>query len=226
MAKVLLLTASGLAREVIASIAQSGDHQVVGLLDDNEELHGSRIGGVSVLGGLEMAVERDEQLLICAGKGSSRAAIAARLGLEAERYATHIHPTFVRGERTVVGYGSIILAGCVATCDVEIGRHCVLMPRVTLTHDNVLGDFATMAAGVTLGGRVIVGQSAYLGMNASVKQDLSIGPYSILGMGAVLLKNLPASQIWAGNPARSLAEDAPTGAHAKLRDLKRQEATS
>ncbi|MDO5745659.1 MAG: acetyltransferase, partial [Micrococcaceae bacterium] len=69
VARVLLLAASGLAREVMASIAQCNDHQVVGLLDDNKKLHGSRIGGVSVLGGLELAVDRDEQLLICTGNG-------------------------------------------------------------------------------------------------------------------------------------------------------------
>lgn len=204
MARILLLAASGLARETLSSIRQSGEHTVVGVLDDNPELHGSQIGGVPVLGGLEMATERTEQLLICAGKGTARAAIARRLDLGSERYATHIHPSVRLGERVQVGAGSIVLAGCVATCDVRVGEHVVLMPQVILTHDDVIEDFATLAAGATLAGGVRVGTKSYLGTNCTVREYVSIGPDAVLGMGAALLQDLPGHQVWAGNPARAL----------------------
>ena len=204
MAKVLLVAASGLARETISSIEQTGDHEVIGLLDDNTALHGTLIGKVRVLGGLELAKERTEKLLICAGKGSSRAAIAARLGLDDSRYATHIHGSAALGSSVSVGCGSIILAGCVATCDISVGRHTVLMPQVVLTHDNVLEDYCTLAAGAKLAGRVTVGHRAYLGTNAAVREDVQIGADAVLGMGSALLRDMPAEQIWAGNPARQI----------------------
>lgn len=210
MAEILLLAASGLARETLASIRHTGDHTVVGLLDDNPQLHGTHIGGVPVLGGLEQARQRTEQLLICAGKGTARAAIAERLGFDAERYATHVHSSAVLDESVSVGRGSIVLAGCVATCDVTVGEHVVLMPQVILTHDDVVEDFATLAAGATLAGRVTVGRGAYLGTNCTVREDARIGDGAVLGMGAVLLNELPAGQVWAGNPARPLAS-IPTG---------------
>lgn len=84
-------------------------------------------------------MRRSEKLLLCAGKGASRAAIARRLDLPEERYATHASAHAVLGSTVAVGAGSIILAGTVATSDVRIGRHVVLMPRVVLTHDDVLG---------------------------------------------------------------------------------------
>lgn len=207
MARILLIAASGLAREVISSIRQTGDHDVVGLLDDDMSLHGQDVGGLRVLGGLKKAVDLDAGLLVCAGQGRARAAIVQRLGdlgVGDARYATHMHASVALGAGSLLGGGSILLAGCVATSDVSIGRHCVLMPRVILTHDNILGDFVTMAAGVALGGRVAIGRAAYLGMNASVRQDLNIGHDAVLGMGSVLLRDLPAGQVWAGNPARRL----------------------
>lgn len=209
MAKVLLLAASGLARETLESIRQTGDHRVVGILDDNVALHGTSVNGVPVLGGLDLAVQRSEHLLLCAGKGVSRAAIARRLELPEERYATHVNSHAVLGTTITVGAGSIILAGTVATSDVRIGHHVVLMPRVVLTHDDVLEDYATLAAGSALAGTVHVGAEAYLGTNSTVRENLSIGRGAVLGMAAALITNLPAGETWAGNPARPLGPPNP-----------------
>ena len=59
------------------------------------------------------------------------------------------------------------------------------MPGVTITHDCVVGDFTTFAAGVSLGGACVVGEGAYLGMNSSVRQGVTVGSASTVGMGAV-----------------------------------------
>src|SRR6185312_3210267 len=154
MSSVLMVAASGLARETIASIRETGDHQVVGVLDDDPSLHGRQIAGIRVLGGIDLAAQTGDHLLVCAGSGTARAAITARLellGVASDRYATHIHQSVVVGNGSYVGSGSIVLAGSVLTCDVRLGRHVVLMPRGVLTHDDVVADYATLAAGVALG---------------------------------------------------------------------------
>ncbi len=104
-----------------------------------------------------------------------------------------------------VGRGSVVLAGTVLTTSVQIGRHVVVMPNVTLTHDDVVEDFATICAGVSLGGGVHVGEAAYVGMNAAVRENLSVGSGATLGMGAALLQDLPSLQTWAGVPAAPVA---------------------
>lgn len=211
MARLLMIAASGLARETIASIRATGDHHLVGLLDDDVAQHGRHISGVRVVGGIELAASSGDQLLVCAGSGGARAEISHRLaalGVTPGRFATHVHASAVIGEGAVIGSGSIILAGTVLTSGVRVGRHVVLMPQVTLTHDDVVADFATLAAGVSVGGRVDIGRCAYLGMNASVRQDLRIGEQAVLGMGSVLIADLPARQTWAGNPARIISTSA------------------
>lgn len=200
---LLLVGASGLAREVLAS----GIAGVVGILDDNAGLHGSRVGGVEVVGGIDDAAGRAERLLVCVGPSAGRRAVVRRLvdrGLGDERFATFIAASARVGTTSSVGIGSILLDGVVVTADVRIGRHVVVMPNCTITHDGTLEDFTTLAAGVALGGGVRVREAAYLGMNASVRQGLTIGATASVGMGAAVLADVPNDQIWAGVPARQL----------------------
>ncbi|MFB9733360.1 NeuD/PglB/VioB family sugar acetyltransferase [Ornithinimicrobium kibberense] len=203
---MLLVAASGLAREVLAVVRVLGRHRVVGVLDDDPALHGSSVDGIPVLGGTEqVAAHPDAQLLLCPGDGGARRAVAERLAVGPERWATVVAPSADLAPDTTLGHGVVVLGGVVATAAVTVGSHVVLMPHVVLTHDTRVGDFATLAAGVTLGGRVRVGEAAYLGMSASVRQDVRVGAGAVLGMGAVLLTDLPPGQTWAGVPARPLA---------------------
>ncbi len=213
---LLLVAASGLAREVLALVRAHGTYEVIGLLDDSPELHGTVVDGAAVLGGLDAVTGySDAQLLVCAGRGSARESIVTRLaglGVGADRYATVVHPGVEVHPGSGVGPGSVLLAGVVLTTAVTVGAHVVVMPHVTLTHDDVLADYATLCAGVALGGSVVVGRGAYLGMNAGVRERVRVGDGATLGMGAVLLADLPAGQTWAGVPAAPIGR--PAGAAA------------
>lgn len=204
-AGLLLVGASGLAREVIAA----GITGVVGILDDNVELHGTEVSGVPVLGGTALAASHDEELLVCIGPSGSRREVARRLsriGVEDGRYATYVARSARIGRSSEIATGSILLDGVVVTADARVGRCVVVMPNCTITHDDVLGDFVTLAAGVALGGAVHVGKRAYVSMNASVHPGVTIGREATIGMGAVVLRDVPDGETWAGVPARRLGE--------------------
>jgi acetyltransferase-like isoleucine patch superfamily enzyme len=119
-------------------------------------------------------------------------------------YACVIHPTASVAASTTFGVGVVLLAGVITTADVRIGSHVVIMPGCVLTHDTVIGDFATVCAGVTLAGGVVVAAGAYLGAGCAVRQGVTIGAGATVGMGAVVLADVPAGEIWVGNPARPI----------------------
>jgi UDP-2-acetamido-3-amino-2,3-dideoxy-glucuronate N-acetyltransferase len=48
----------------------------------------------------------------------------------------------------------------------------------------------------------IVQQGASIGANATILTGLVIGTNSLVGAGSVVTKNIPANEVWMGNPAR------------------------
>lgn len=205
---LLLLAASGLAREVLAGVRQSATQEVVGFLDDDEARQGTSVDGVPVVGRIaDIAAFPDAGLLVCAGSGQARRAIVGRLsaaGVEHDRFATFVHHTADVPAGCHVAGGSILLAGVVLTTAVRLGRHVVVMPHVTFTHDDEAADYVTACAGVTLGGSVSLGEAAYLGMGCSVRQQVEIGAEAVVGMGAVVLNDVAPATSVVGNPARPL----------------------
>lgn len=206
MSTLVVVAASGLAREALAVDGVVDAYDRVVVLDDDPRTCGGDVAGHPVLGGLELVADVGQcRVLVCAGSGGARRAIVerlAQLGIGPDRYATVRHPSVELPSGCTVGGGSILLAHVTLTSDVRVGRHVVVMPGATLTHDDVVEDFATLCAGVSLGGGVRVGQAAYLGMNSSVRERVVVGRDSTLGMGAVLLDDLPDHESWVGVPAR------------------------
>jgi sugar O-acyltransferase (sialic acid O-acetyltransferase NeuD family) len=190
MDRVVLVGASGLAREVLAVLRESASGSVLGIVDDNADSLGREFDGVAVLGRIDELVRFPKvRPLLCVGSGAAREHIAERLqlaGIDAGSYATVVDPSVRNPGGSLIGTGSIVLANVTLTADVAVGHHVVVMPGVTLTHDTVIEDFATIAAGVSLGGGTRVRRAAYLGMNASVRQNVTVGHYGTLGMGAPL----------------------------------------
>ncbi|HEY2557522.1 MAG TPA: acetyltransferase, partial [Diaminobutyricibacter sp.] len=116
MRDLILVGASGLAREVMAM--QQSAYRVIGVLDDDAGLHGHPIGGVDVLGGIDLAADLPGSIVVCVGSGAARRSIVGRLaslGVGGERYATLVDDSARLSANSLVGPGTIILAGSVLT---------------------------------------------------------------------------------------------------------------
>lgn len=51
-------------------------------------------------------------------------------------------------------------------------------------------------------GQVKICRGAYLGMGTMIVKPVTIGEGAIVGAGSIVTKNIPANEVWAGNPAR------------------------
>lgn len=212
---VLIVGAGGFGRETAAlleALRAEGEFEAAGFADDSDELQGSTIAGLPVLGPVDIVGELDQYgVVVTVGNPRSydaKRSIVGRLGLDPGRYVTLVHPTASIGSEVTLGEGTIILAGCVATQGVTIGRHVAMMPNVVLTHDDEIGDFAILGAGAKLGGGVKVGAGAYVGSGTSVRESTVIGSGAMVGMGAVVLGDVPPGETWVGVPARPLVRPA------------------
>ena len=208
---VLIVGAGGFGREtasLLAALEDEGTYMAAGFADDSSELQGRSLADVPILGPIEIA--RDLVTLgvvVTVGnprRYDAKEAIVERLDLDADRYVTLIHPTASIGTQVSIGRGTVVLAGCVMTQGVTIGRHVSMMPNVVLTHDDDVRDFVILGAGARLGGGVKVGRGAYVGSGASIRESTVIGPGAMIGMGAVVVDDVPQGETWAGVPARQL----------------------
>ncbi len=217
--QLLLVGSGGFAREtaqaVHAANAVEPTWDLAGFVDDDPLRHGTTVDGLPVIGGSgHLAAYPHASVVVCTGRPTnywSRLQIVRRLELPAERYATIVHPACSISRDSVIGPGSVLLAGVVCTANVRIGAHVAVMPQVVFTHDDKVGDYATFGSGARLAGAVAVGTGGYVGSGALVREGASIGDWALVGVGAVVLRPVPPGQVWAGVPARFLRDaDVPS----------------
>lgn len=51
---------------------------------------------------------------------------------------------------------------------------------------------------------VVIGRRAFIGAHVTILKGVTIGENAVVGAGSVVTKDIPANQIWGGNPARFL----------------------
>ena len=207
MRDLVIVGAGGFARETAAAATAAGSWRILGFLDDDQALHGSKRSGHPILGAVADVAGMAADVVVCVGNPRNyraRKQIVERLGLPVDRYATVIHPAASVGAGSVVGPGSVLLAGTVLSADVTVGSHVAVMPQAVLTHDDVVGDYATVTSGVRLGGGAVLEQGAYVGAGALVREGVTVGAWALVGMGSVVLHDVPPGETWVGSPARKL----------------------
>lgn len=85
-----------------------------------------------------------------------------------------------------------------------IGDRTWLMKRAHVGHDSIIGADCELPPGVVIGGHCKIGNHVKFGVNACTRPYITIGDGARIGAGAVVVKDVPAGEVWAGNPAAKL----------------------
>jgi acyl-[acyl carrier protein]--UDP-N-acetylglucosamine O-acyltransferase len=87
-----------------------------------------------------------------------------------------------------------------------IGAGSFLMARVHVGHDVLIGQECEIGAGVVICGEVEIGDRVQIGGNTWIKPMVKIGSYARIGGGSVVVKDVSAGVVVAGNPAKPLTK--------------------
>jgi len=95
-----------------------------------------------------------------------------------------------------------------ATYGVRIGENCLISSNCGISSYNHIQQSLNRRKDEhrdhEFSESVIIGNNVWIGMNVCVLPGVTIGNNSIIGSGSVVTKNVPADEIWAGNPAKLL----------------------
>lgn len=84
--------------------------------------------------------------------------------------------------------------------DIIIDDACITTGCVLLTH------FRDTKKKRFVRGQIIIKKGAYIGCNTIICKPVTIGENAVVGAGSIVVKDIPANQVWAGNPARYIKE--------------------
>jgi sugar O-acyltransferase (sialic acid O-acetyltransferase NeuD family) len=117
-------------------------------------------------------------------------------------FATLISPLAHVSKFAEIGEGTVVQAGVNVSAATKIGCFCKLNSYCNVMHDNMIGDYTTIAPNAVLLGRVSTGKGAYIGANSTILPNINIGAGSTVGAGAVVTRSVADSVIVKGVPAK------------------------
>lgn len=194
-----IIGVGGFGREVYWSLSQRERQGLIFFVDDKFYQE-----GLQKTLPISKFDPSEYEIVVAIADSTTRERIVNSLPPET-KYFTHIHPSVqIHGDDVVIGEGSIICAGTIITCNVNIGKHTHLNLITTVGHDCEIGDYFTTAPGVQISGNEKIGNRVYFGTRSCIKQKLQVCDDVIIGMNSGVVKDILESGTYVGTPAKKI----------------------
>lgn len=211
MKDLVIIGAGGLGRETAWLVERINQREqlwnVLGFIDDKEEMQDKMVNGYKVIGNCEKITEYSNSYVICAvGASKTREHIIDKVKqlVPDIKFATLIDPKVEMSDDVSIGEGCIICAGTIISVNVTIGKNVIIDWNCTVGHDAVLEDNVMLYPSVNVSGTTRIGTGVELGTGTQIIQGKKIGKYSVIGAGAVVVSDIPEQCVAVGVPAKPI----------------------
>jgi sugar O-acyltransferase (sialic acid O-acetyltransferase NeuD family) len=201
---IIIIGAGGHSKVLIDILEENNELNILGLLDDNKDIHGQVFLNKKVLGPIESIKYYDPtntRFVLSIGNNQVRRKLFDKITSWGFIPYNAISKDVVISRYAKLGRGLVINAGVKIHPDVHIGDNVILGMNATISHDSIIERDVHISPGVHLTGSVFVATGVDIGTGAVVIPGVKIGKDSVIGAGAVVTKNVPDNVMVAGVPA-------------------------
>ena len=204
--QIVLIGAGGHGKVVLDIVRAAGRYEPVGFLDADPLLAGTEVGGLPVLGAVNLLPKLYQQkirgAIVTIGDNRARKQYADLVRGQGMELLSAIHPAAVVSPSARLGVNVVVAAGAVVCTEARVDDSAVVNTGAIVDHECHVGEAVHVAPAACLAGRVRVGASAFIGLGARVLQCLTVGEGATVGAGAVVIEDVPAYATVVGVPAR------------------------
>ncbi|MFJ3235802.1 acetyltransferase [Streptomyces sp. NPDC086787] len=197
-----IVGAGGFGRETLDAVRAAAAVPEVVFVDEHPRAN--RVEGCPVLlpGQVSASGGRRDEFVVAIADAHTRRRLVGEFEDRGMRAATVIDPRAIVSPRATIGRGCVVLGQAFISTGTVVGAHVQVNYQASVGHDTVLEDFVTILPGANIAGSVTVGTGSTVGSNAAVLQGRRLGPSVMVGAAALVTRDVAASQLVTGVPAR------------------------
>jgi UDP-perosamine 4-acetyltransferase len=212
--QTIIIGAGGHGRVALDILQAGGAYQVIGFLDANVSLTGKHVGGLPVLGSVNLLPKLRQQRVafgfVAIGDNRARRQYAALLREHCFSLINALHPSACISASARLGENVMVAAGAVVCAECRLADSVIINSGAVVDHECEIEEAAHICTGAHVAGRVRVGRGAFVGIGANIIQCLSVGEEAIVGAGAVVIRDIPPHVTAVGVPAGVIKSSSPS----------------
>ena len=156
MKKLLIIGGGGHAKVVADAVLSIKEYQIIGFADDNMKVGTHVFENYSIVSSIKgISTLKFDEFIVAIGNNEIRKSIFNSLSIY-YKPTTIIHQNAIVSNYSKVGLGTVILAGAVVSCGVEIGENCIVNAATLIDHETVIEANCHIAQGVIIGSNCMI----------------------------------------------------------------------
>lgn len=202
---VLILGVNALGKAAKEVFEENGV-VVYGFLDAKDDLVGTEVGDVPVLGTFD-----DESYISIIGKDCNAFLAIDEIELRKQLIeetkaiaANAIHKDASISKSAEFGFGNYVANGVIVNTLAQIGSNCIIHTNATIDTEVILGNHIQIGAGTIISSNVTIEDDVFIGAGVTVVAGVKIEAGARVGAGSVVIANVEEGDTVFGNPAASI----------------------